>query len=337
MSTTERALGTACFYLTRRMALACLAGPLLAGTALAQQAWPSKPITLIVPFPAGGPTDVVSRIVGKELSDRLKQPVIVENRAGASGSIAANQVKRAAPDGYTLMTLATPTLFAPLFYKGAGYDVTKDFTPIAMIYDLPIVIVVNPSQLPGVNTLPKLIETARAQKHSLNYATSGAGSFGHMSMELLKDLGKFDMQHVAYKGGVPAITDTIGGQVPIMYADLVAALPHIKAGKLVAVAVGSPERVSAVPEVKTIAEQGIDGFSAVSLGALLGPQGMPADVVARLNKEVKDILGQKEVQERILGAGAIARFMPAPALQQSLANDYAKWSKVVKEKGMVAE
>ena len=323
-------------HMTRRVAMAA-AATLLAGSAWAQAAWPSKPITLIVPFPPGGPTDVVSRIVGKELSDRLGTPVIVENKSGASGSIAANQVKRAQPDGYTLMTLATPTLFAPLFYKGAGYEVTKDFTSIAMIYDLPIAMVVNPEKLPGVTTLPQLIETARAKKGELNYTTSGAGSFGHMSMELLKELGKFDMQHVAYKGGVPAITDTIGGQVPIMYADLVAALPHIKSGKLVAVAIGSPERVSVVPEVKTIAEQGIDGFAAVSLGALLGPKGMKPEVVERLNKELKEILAKPDVQQRILGAGAIANFMPAADLQKSLESDYAKWSKVVKEKGMVAE
>jgi tripartite-type tricarboxylate transporter receptor subunit TctC len=280
---------------------------------------------------------VVSRIVGKELSERLGQPIIVENKSGASGAIAAGQVKRAAPDGYTLMTLATPTLFAPLFYKNTGYEVTQDFTPIAMIYDLPIVMVVNPEKLPGVTTLQQLIDTARAQKGALNYTTSGAGSFGHMSMELLKDLGKFDMQHVAYKGGVPAITDTIGGQVPIMYADLVAALPHIKSGKLVAVAVGSPERVAMIPEVKTIAEQGINGFSAVSLGAFLGPKGLPPAVVERLNKELKEILSQKAVQDRILGAGAIARYLPAAQLQQSLTTDYAKWSKVVREKGMAAE
>ena len=323
-------------HITRRVLLAA-ATTVLARSAWAQAAWPSKPITLIVPFPAGGPTDVVSRIVGKELSERLGQPVIVENKAGASGSIAANQVKRAAPDGYTLMTLATPTVFAPLFYKGAGYDVTKDFTPISMIYDLPIVMVVNPTKLPGVDTLPKLIETARAQKEPLHYTTSGAGSFGHMRMELLQDMGKFDMQQVAYKGGAPAIADTIGGQVSIMYADLVAALPHIKSGKLVAVAVGSPERVSVVPEVKTIAEQGIDGVAAVSLGALLGPNGMDPAVVERLNKEMKEILATPEVQTRILGAGAIAKFMPAAELQKSLSADYAKWSKVVKEKGMVAE
>lgn len=324
------------YPITRRLALAA-AATLVAGSAWAQAAWPSKPITLIVPFPPGGPTDVVSRIVGKELSERLGQPVIVENKAGASGAIAAGQVKRAAPDGYTLMTLATPTLFAPLFYKNAGYEVTQDFTSIAMIYDLPIVMVVNPEKLPGVTTLRQLIDIAQAKKGALNYTTSGAGSFGHMTMELLKDLGKFDMQHVAYKGGAPAITDTIGGQVPIMYADLVAALPHIKSGKLVAVAVGSPERVAMIPEVKTIAEQGIQGFSAVSLGALLGPKGLPPAVVERLNKELKEILAQKTVQDRILGAGAIARFLPAAQLQQSLSTDYAKWSKVVREKGMAAE
>lgn len=322
--------------MTRRVVLAA-AATLLAGSAWAQAAWPSKAITLIVPFPPGGPTDVVSRIVGKELSERLKQPVIVENRAGASGSIAALQVKRAEPDGHTLMMLATPTLFAPLFFKGANYEVSKDFTSIAMVYDLPIVMVVNPAKLPGVTTLQQLIEAARKQNGALNYTTSGAGSFGHMTMELLKDLGKFDMQHVAYKGGTPAITDTIGGQVPMMYADLVAALPHIKSGKLVPLAVGSPERVSVIPEVKTIAEQGIDGFSAVSLGALMGPKGMNPAVVERLNKEVKAILSQPEVQQRILGAGAIAKFLPAAQLQKSLETDYAKWSKVVKDKGMVAE
>ena len=322
--------------ITRRTLLAA-AATLVAGSAWAQAAWPSKPITLVVPFPPGGPTDVVSRIVGKELADRLGQPVIVENKAGASGSIAAQQVKRAAPDGHTLMMLATPTLFAPLFFRNAGYEVTKDFTPISMVYDLPIAMVVNPEKLPGVTTLPQLIETARAKKGELNYTTSGAGSFGHMSMELLKEMGQFDMQHVAYRGGVPAITDTIGGQVPIMYADLVAALPHIKSGKLVAIAVGSPERVSVIPEVKTIAEQGIDGFSAVSLGALLGPKGMDPAVVERLNQEVQDILAQPDVQQRILGAGAIAKFMPAAELQRSLEADYTKWSKVVKDKGMVAE
>ncbi|TMH01483.1 MAG: tripartite tricarboxylate transporter substrate binding protein, partial [Betaproteobacteria bacterium] len=218
------------FGLTRRCLLA-LALPLLTGAAFAQ-AYPNKAIKLIVPFPAGGPTDTASRIVGQKLSERLKQPVVVENRAGASGSIAAVAVAKSPPDGYTIMMLATPTLLAPHLYKKAGYDILKDFAPVATVYDLPIVMVVNPTLMPSVTDLQKLITHAKAQPGKLNYTSSGVGSFGHLSMESLKALGQFDMQHVAYRGGVPAITDLLGGQVPMMYADLVAALPHIQAGKL---------------------------------------------------------------------------------------------------------
>ena len=249
------------------------------------QAWPTKMIKLVVPFPAGGPTDTASRIVGQRLSERLGQPVVVENRAGASGSIAAAQVAKSPADGYTLMMLATPTLLAPHLYKKAGYDTTKDFTPVATVYDLPIVVVVNPAQMPSVTDVQKLITHAKARPGQLNYTSSGAGSFGHLSMELLKQLGGFEMQHVPYKGGVPAITDTIGGQVPLMYADLVAALPHIQAGKLRAIAVGSPQRVTMLPDVKTIAEQGFKGYEAVSWGGLMAPPGTPKAVVDRIQGE----------------------------------------------------
>lgn len=334
MTTTQRNTSAS---LTRRLLLACAAAPWLVSASWAQPSWPSKPITLVVPFPPGGPTDVVSRLVGKELAERLKQPLIVENRAGASGSIAASQVQRAPADGYTLMMVAAPTLFAPYFFKNAGYETPKDFTPIATVYDLPIVMVVNPVKMPGVESLSQLIAYAKANPGKLNYTTSGAGSFGHMTMERLKDLGHFDMQHVAYKGGTPAITDTIGGQVPMMYADLVAALPHIKSGRLKALAVGSPIRVPAIPEVKTIAEQGFAGFDAVSWGGLLAPKGTPKDVVDRLNKELKEILAQKDVQDRILGAGAIGRYQSAAELHKRLTDDYVQWGKVVREKGMAAE
>ena len=163
----------------RRAALALAAAPLLVGIcggALAQAAWPDKMIKLIVPFPAGGPTDTASRIVGQKLAERLKQPVVVENRAGASGSIAAAQVAKSAPDGYTLMMLATPTLLAPHLYKKAGYDTVKDFAPVATVYDLPIVIVVNPGLLPDVTDLKSLIAHAKAQKAPINYTSSGAGT-----------------------------------------------------------------------------------------------------------------------------------------------------------------
>ena len=318
--------------LTRRVVLG-LALPLLAGGALAQ-AWPAKPIKLIVPFPAGGPTDTASRIVGQKLAERLKQPVIVENKAGASGSIAAAQVAQSAPDGYTLMMLATPTLLAPHLYKKVGYDSVKDFTPVATVYDLPIVVVVNPSLMPTVTDLQKLVTHAKAQPGRLNYTSSGAGSFGHLSMELLKQLGQFDMQHVPYRGGVPAITDTLGGQVPMMYADLVAALPHIQSGRLRAIAVGSPQRVGVIPEVRTIAEQGFKGFDAVSWGGLLAPVGTPKDVVNRISAEVNAILAEKDTQEKLLKAGAIANYQSADQMGARVQQDYSKWGKVIRDKGI---
>ncbi|MBP3979907.1 tripartite tricarboxylate transporter substrate binding protein [Acidovorax sp. JG5] len=322
----------------RRTVLALAVAPLLVGSAMAQQAaWPDKMIKLVVPFPAGGPTDTASRIVGQKLGERLKQTVLVENKAGASGSIAAAQVSKSPADGYTLMMLATPTLLAPHLYKKAGYDTVKDFTPVATVYDLPIVVVVNPRLLPDVIDLKSLIAHAKAQKTPLNYTSSGAGSFGHLSMELLKQMAGFDMQHVPYKGGVPAITDTIGGQVPIMYADLVAALPHIQAGKLRAIAVGSPQRVTMLPEVKTIAEQGIKGYDAVSWGGLLAPAGTPKAVVERIAGEVKQILADKEIQDKLLNAGAIAHFQDPAQMGQRVQQDYTRWGQLIRAKGIASE
>ena len=317
---------------TRRALLGALL-PLLATGALAD-AWPSRPIKLIVPFPAGGPTDTASRILGQKLAERLKQAVVVENKAGASGSIAARQVMDSPADGYTLMMLATPTLLAPHIYKKAGYDTVKNFTPVATVYDLPIVVVVNPSQMPTVTDVQRLITYAKAQPGQLNYTSSGPGSFGHLSMELLKELGQFDMRHVPYKGGVPAITDTIGGQVPVMYADLVAALPHIQSGKLRAIAVGSPQRVAMLPQVKTIAEQGFKGFDAVSWGGLLAPLGTPKEVVARIDKEVAEILADKSVQEKMLTAGAIANYQSADRMAVRIKTDYDKWGRVIRDKAI---
>ena len=320
---------------TRRVLLA-LALPMLAGSALAQT-WPSKTIKLIVPFPAGGPTDTTSRIIGQKLALRLKQTVIVDNKAGASGAIAAAQVAKAPADGYTLMMLATPTLLAPHLYKTTGYDSVKDFTSIATVYDLPIVVVVNPSLMPTVTDLQKLVTHAKAQPGRLNYTSSGVGSFGHLSMELLKQMGQFDMQHVPYRGGVPAITDTLGGQVPMMYADLVAALPHIQSGSLRAIAVGSPQRVGVIPDVKTIAEQGFKGFDAVSWGGLMAPAGMPRDVVDRISTEVQAILAEKDTQDKLLNAGAIANYQNPSQMAARVQQDYTKWGKVIRDKGITSQ
>jgi tripartite-type tricarboxylate transporter receptor subunit TctC len=235
------------------------------------------------------------------------------------------------------MMLATPTLLAPHLYKKAGYHTVNDFTPVATLYDLPIVVVVNPSLMPTVTDVQKMITHAKAQPGKLNYTSSGPGSFGHLSMELLKQMGGFEMQHVPYKGGVPAITDTIGGQVPLMYADLVAALPHIQSGKLRAIAVGSPQRVSVLPDVKTIAEQGFKGFDAVSWGGLLAPLGTPKAIVDRVAAECSQILAEKEIQDKLLNVGAIARFQDPVQLAKRVEQDYTKWGKVIQTKGLAVE
>jgi tripartite-type tricarboxylate transporter receptor subunit TctC len=322
--------------ITRRHALALAAlslMPMAAGPAVAQD-WPAKTIKLIVPFPPGGPTDTASRVVGQELAKRLKQPVVVEDRAGASGTIAAQFVAKSAPDGYTLMMLATPTLLAPHLYKSAGYDMNKDFAPVASVYDLPIVVVVNPTVLPDVKTLPDLIAKAKAEGGKLNYTSAGTASFGHLSTELLKDMGGFEMQHVAYKGSSPAITDLLGGQVPVMYADLVAALPHMQSGKLRAIAVGSPQRVVQLPEVKTIAEQGIKGFDAVSWGGLLAPAGTPKPIVDRVSAEMKQILADEDVRNRLIKAGASASYGDPAQMAARIRTDFDKWGKLIRDKNI---
>jgi len=319
--------------LTRRRATLAGLGSfaLLGASARAQSdGWPTKPIRVIVPFPPGGPTDTVTRILGQRLSDRLQQSVIVDNRPGASGTVGTTQLAKSAPDGYTLTMLATPTLLAPFLYRNVGFDMLGDFAPVALIYELPIVMVVNPRELPEVTDLRSLIAHARAQKSPLNYTSAGIGSFGHLSTELLKQMSKFDMQHIPYKGSVPAVTDLIGGQVPLMFSDLIAVLPHIQTGRLRPIAVGSPRRVSMLSDVATIAEQGIAGYSAVSWGGLLAPLHTPSAIIERLGQELRHILADASVQEKLLGAGAIAHYEDSQTFAHRMRGDYAKWGQVVK-------
>ncbi|MBY4948754.1 tripartite tricarboxylate transporter substrate binding protein [Cupriavidus respiraculi] len=333
---TQRNTGRSTPAPRRRLAVALIlaaALPFGAGHAMADT-YPSKPIRLVVPFPPGGPTDTAARIIGQKMSEALKQPVVVDNRPGASGTIGADTVAKSAPDGYTLMVLATPTLIAPHLIARKSYDLFKDFTPIGAAYDLPIVMVVNPQALPDVNDLQQYIAKAKAKPGAMNYTSAGNGSFGHLSTELLKNLGGFDVQHVPYKGSAPAISDLLAGQVPMMFSDMIAALPHIKAGKLKPVAVGSAKRVSFTPEVKTVAEQGFPGFEATAWGGLLAPAGTPKDVVVRLSAELKNALADPVVQEKMLGAGTVAAYMPPEQLAARMRADDKKWGKVIKDNGI---
>ncbi|MDO5289824.1 MAG: tripartite tricarboxylate transporter substrate binding protein [Pseudomonadota bacterium] len=322
--------------LSRRTVLTAAAALCAAGHVRAQ-AWPAKPMKLVVPWPPGGPTDTGSRIVSQTLAERLGQPMVVENRPGASGSLAYQQVMKTAGDGYTFVMLATPTMLAPRLFRSASYHPVNDMQPVGMVYDLPIVLVVNPAVLPGVTDLKTLIAEAKARKGQLNYNTAGPGSFGHLSMELLKQQGGFEAQHIAYKGSAPAMTDLLGGQVPVMFSDLVAALPHIQSGKLRALAVGSPQRVPALPEVPTVAEQGFAGFSAVSLGALMAPKGTPADVIERMSSALKAVLDTPAVQERLRQAGCYAAWRSPQDTARHVSAEFDKWGKLIQDKGIAVE
>ena len=326
----------AAFALTRRRALLAT-GALLAAGGARPQSWPAKPIKLVVPWPPGGPTDTGSRIVGLALADRLGQPVVVENRPGASGSIAYQQVIKTPGDGYTFVMLATPTMLAPHLYKSASYHPVTDLLPVGMVYDLPIVLVVNAASLPKVTDLAGLVAEAKSRGGKLDYTSAGPGSFGHLSMEMLKHQGGFDAQHIAYKGSAPAMNDLLGGQVPVMFSDLVAALPHIKSGKLRALAVGSPRRVDIVPDVKTVAEQGFKGFEAVSIGAMMAPKGTPAAAIDRMSSELKAVLAQKDVQDRLVGAGCYAHYMTPAETGRYVTAEFDKWGKVIKDNKLTVE
>ena len=326
----------AAFALTRRRALLAT-GALLAAGGAGAQSWPAKPIKLVVPWPPGGPTDTGSRIVGLALADRLGQPVVVENRPGASGSIAYQQVIKTPGDGTTFVMLATPTMLAPHLYKSASYHPVNDLLPVGMVYDLPTVLVVNAASLPKVTDLAGLVAEAKSRGGKLDYTSAGPGSFGHLSMEMLNHQGGFDAQHIAYKGSAPAMNDLLGGQVPVMFSDLVAALPHIKSGKLRALAVGSPRRVDIVPDVKTVAEQGFKGFEAVSIGAMMAPKGTPAAAIDRMSSELKAVLAQKDVQDRLVGAGCYAHYMTPAETGRYVTAEFDKWGKVIKDNKLTVE
>jgi len=227
--------------------------------------------------------------------------------------------------------LATPTLLAAHLYGQTPYDIFKSFTPVGTVYDLPIVMVVNPKVLPGVNGLQDLIAKAKAEGGKLNYTTAGAGSFGHLTTEQLKNIGKFEMQHVPYRGSAPAVTDLIGGQVPAMFSDLVAVMPHIRSGTLRAIAVGSGKRVSLLPDVKTVAEQGFPGFDATSWGGLLAPAGTPKDVVDRMSAELKAALADKEVQDKLEGVGSFAAYGTPEQTGTRMRQDFERWGKVIRD------
>jgi len=298
----------------------------------AQAVYPTKPIRIVVPFPAGGTTDILARAVGQKLTETNGQPVLIDNRPGAGGNIGAELVAKSPPDGYTLLmgTVGTHAI-NPSLYAKMPYDHQKDFAPVILVAGVPNVLVINPS-VPA-NSVQELIAYGKANPGKLNFASSGSGTSIHLAGELFKTMSGVQMTHIPYKGSAPAIADLLGGQVQIMFDNLPSALPQIKAGKLKALAVTSAQRATALPDVPTIAEAGLPGFEASSWFGLLAPAGTPKEVIAKLNTEVAKWLASPEAREKLAAQGAIAAGKTPEDFTQHIVAETAKWQKVVKESG----
>jgi tripartite-type tricarboxylate transporter receptor subunit TctC len=296
------------------------------------QAYPNHPIRLVVPFPAGGTTDILARAAAQKLIEALGQPVVVDNRPGAGGNIGADLVAKSAPDGYTLLmgTVGTHAI-NPSRYAKMPYDHVKDFVPVVLVAGVPNVLVVNPSV--PVNSVADLIKLAKSKPGEINFASSGSGTSIHLSGELFKTMAGVDMTHVPYKGSAPALTDLIGGQVQLMFDNLPSALPQIKGGKLRAIAVTSLKRAPVLPDVPTIAESGLPGFEASSWFGVLAPAGTPAPVVAKLNAEVNKWLQSPEARDQLLAQGAAAAGGTPEQFAAHIRAETEKWAKVVKASG----
>lgn len=325
--------------LTRRQVLASsilLAGASLAAPVGAQGGYPTKPITLLCGFPPGGTTDFISRVVAQKLSEALGQPVVVENRGGANGLVAANATAAAAPDGYALLLTSMGLTTNPYLYKNSKGDPVKHFTSIAMLASVPNVVVVNPS-LPAKN-LGELLALARSRSQPLTLATTGNAAPGHLASELLQRAAKVRFEFVAYKGSGPALTDIIAGNVDMSLPTVVAAAPHIKSGRLRALAVTGTKRSTLLPDVPTIAEAGVKGLATGSgWYALVGPAGMPKDVVERISSEVGKLMSMPDVQERFLANGSDPMYMNHAQMTAFVARDYKEWGALIKAANIKGE
>ncbi|HTO49689.1 MAG TPA: tripartite tricarboxylate transporter substrate binding protein [Burkholderiales bacterium] len=301
----------------------------------AAQTYPSKPIKIVVPFPAGGISDVYSRLVGSNLSEAWGQPVVVENRTGAGGNIGTDLVAKAPPDGYTLVmgSVGTHAVNVTLFSK-LPYDPVRDFAPVALVLEADGLLVVHPS-VPALS-VPELIALARAKPNGLTFASAGMGTASHLAGELFKTMAKVEIVHVPYKGNVPAITDLLAGQTSMLFATMPTVLPHAKAGKLRALATIGRSRAAATPEIPTVAET-LPGFEVGNWVALFAPAGTPPEIVQRWNAEVVRIMQGQEIQARLANEGASFRPMTPDEFGAFVRAEIAKWAPVVKASGARAD
>ena len=316
-------------------AAACAASLLQATGALAQ-AWPAKPIRLMVPFPPGGSTDIVARIVAQKLGERLGQSIVLENRGGAGGTLGTAMVAKAVPDGYTLGVASTSThVVAPSVYTRLDYDPVKDFAPVSLMAVSPYLLVVTPS-VPA-KTLQELIALAKKEPGKLNYASAGIGSTTHLAMEMLKSVSGTYMLHIPYSGNGPAGTAVVGGQVELLFGSLPSLLSNAKAGRVRALAVGTPKRSASLPDVPTVAESGYPGFDASLWLAIVAPAGTPQAILDRLQKEIASVVATPETREALDKAGAEPLTSTPAELAAMIREGVSRYAAVIKSAGIKPE
>ncbi len=323
-------------YLRRSLVLAAalLGGGTAAGLLpLAAQAadWPERPVKLVVAFPPGGSTDMAARVLAEKLGEALKQPVIVENKAGASGNIGAELVARAQPDGYTLLMAATSFATSPAFFPNLSWSPTRDFAPVSMVASVPIIVAVNPD-LP-VKSIAELIEYARANPGKLNMASPGAATLTRLSGEMFKLQAGLDWTTVHYKGGVPAVQDMLAGVAQVMFANASDVMSYVKAGRLRALAVTTAQRSGVVPELPTVAESGLPGFDVSTWQAVVAPAGTPQPIVRRLHAEIARIMAMPEVKTKFQSFGTDVAFADPEELGRFLQREVNAIDAVAKKVG----
>ena len=321
----------------RRACIACvLSSAMLAAPSMAYgQSYPSAPVRIVVPFPAGGGVDSMGRIVAQKLAEALGRPVVVDNRGGANGMVGSELVAKASKDGYTLLMNGANFVTTPSLYRKVTYDPIKDFDPVSLVALAPNVLVVHPSL--RVSTVKQLIGLARAHPGEVHYAGSGSGSTPHLAAELFKVMTHTNMVHVPYRGTGPAITGLLSGEAGIMFMPALAAVPHVKGGRIRAIAVTSAKRLPAMPELPTVAESGLAGYESSQWYGLAAPAGTPVDILVLLNSHVVRSMQSAEMRQRMNDAGSLAVGSSREEFGRYLKSEYDKWAQVIRQSGATVD
>jgi tripartite-type tricarboxylate transporter receptor subunit TctC len=313
----------------RSLLLAAVGG--LFAVMVQAQSYPSKPVRVVVPYPPGGPTDIVARVLFQQVAESTGQQFLIDNRAGAGGNIGAEVVAKAPADGYTVLIGTTAHAINMSLFKSLNYDVQKDLAPVSLLTQGPLVLVTHP-QFPA-NSVKELIDLAKAKPGSLNFASSGNGQSTHLSAELFNSMAGTKMVHVPYKGSAPALSDLMTGQVGIMFDTTLSAMPFVRAGKLKALGVTSPQRTPAAPDVPTIAESGLPGYEVFAWNGVLVPAGTPKAIVAQLNEEIRKAMQLPQVREKFSAQGFAASWNTPDQFGVFVRNEVDKWARTVKASG----